>query len=126
VQIELEAIGDSIVVHPGGKPAGSRERISIKPGLHAKGAKFIRRADRVPSASAANHQAKLRKPRVEPSFQRAHHRGRDAGGVPIHTHHSTEGLKPERIAQTSKKVARAVLQNDVLGDGRTELHHAVR
>ena len=40
--------------------------------------------------------------------------------MPIHSHHGTERLKPEWVAQAGQKSADAVIQNNVFGDRRTE------
>lgn len=126
MQVELKAISHSIIVYPSCKSTGTRERISVKTGLHAKGAKFIRRTNGVSAASAANHQAEFRETRVEPPLQRSQDRRCDPAGMPIHTHDCTERLEPERIAQASEKLARTIFHDDVLGDGGAKLGHAVR
>ena len=52
-------------------------------------------------AFRARHRRRrqLLRARVQPPFQRPHHRRRDPGGMPVHPHHAAERLKPERIAK---------------------------
>ena len=94
-----------------------------KPVRSAKGAQFVGRAYRMTPAPAADGDAQIGRARIEAAFQCAHHRGGDAGRMPVHPHHTTERLKPEWIADTSEKFGRSVGNDDVFCDGRAELSH---
>ena len=87
---------------------------------------FVRRVARVPAAAAADVDAELVRPRIESLLQRAHHRRRDAGRMPVHAHHRAEGLEPERIAQPREQRGAAVVMEHALGDRRAERHHPRR
>lgn len=126
MQVKLKTVGHGIVVHAGGKAAGSRKRVSIESRFQAEAAKLIGSAYRVPSAPAAHHQPEFVEPWVEPALQRTHDRGRNAGRVPVHPHDCAEGLKPERIAEAREEIIGAVFQNNVLSDGRAQLRHTIR
>lgn len=56
MQIKLKTIGDRIVVYAGSKPAGSHQGITMKAGLHAEAAKLVRRATRMSTTAATDHQ----------------------------------------------------------------------
>ena len=80
----------------------------------------------MPATPAVYHHAKLSKTRVQSTFQRSHHGCGDARGVPVHAHHSAECLEPEWITQPCQKRTHAIFQNDMFGNGRAKLFHAVR
>ena len=69
-------------------------------------------------ASAADVDAELVRLRIQSPLQRAHHRRRDAGGVPVHPHHRAQRLEPERIAQPRQKRGSAVVIAATLSDDR--------
>jgi hypothetical protein len=78
----------------------------------------------MPPTSAAHRNPQFREARIDASFQRPHHGGRNSGRMPVHPHHTTQRLKPERIAQAREKSRRAVRQDDVVRDRRSKLRHA--
>jgi hypothetical protein len=43
--------------------------------------------------------------------------------MPVHPHHGTEGLKPERMRQTPQQLVAPVFQHDGLDNHRTEAGH---
>src|SRR5262245_61833568 len=77
----------------------------------------------MPAAPAANVDSELRRPMLQASLERAHHRGRDAGRMPIHPHDGAERLKPERIAESGEKLGSAVAQQDRFDDRSSEPRH---
>ena len=125
MQVDLEPIGDGVVVHLRREPAGADQRFPIQAPALGYHAQFLGRVARVPAAPAADIEPQLVRARVEPALQRPHHGGGDAGGVPVHAHHRTEGLEPERVAEAGKEFRRAVVVQDALGDGRAQPGHAV-
>src|SRR5215471_2276922 len=78
----------------------------------------------MPAASPTDIHAKLVRTWVETTLQRSHHRRGDAGRVPVHAHHRTERLKPERVAQPRKQRRSAVVIEHALADRRTEHRHS--
>ena len=90
VQIELKAVGDGVVVDLRRQPTGARQRFAIKSCAGGEAAKFLGRAARVPTATSADVTAPSREKRgLRPRFNAPMHRRGDAGGVPIHAHHSS-------------------------------------
>src|SRR6185437_9840170 len=59
MQIQLEAVGNRVVVDFRGKPAGTYERSGIETGAVTDFQKFRRRAPRLPAATAAEVNAEL-------------------------------------------------------------------
>ena len=99
VQVNLEAVGDRVVVDARGQPAGAHQRLAVEARASATARSSSGVFARVPAAAAADVEAQLVRARIEPALERAHHRCRDAGGVPVHPHHAAERLEPERVAQ---------------------------
>jgi hypothetical protein len=87
MEIDLKAVRDGVVVHARGEPAGADQRVAIEVDALGDRAQFVRCLARLLAASAADVHAELVGPRVEASLQGTHHRGGDAGGVPVHPHH---------------------------------------
>jgi hypothetical protein len=126
VEVDLESIGDRVVVDARREAAGADERAAVKPFPLRHRQQFVRRAPGMPPAAAADVNAEFAGARVEPAFERSHYRSGDAGGVPVHPHHATERLKPERVAQAREQRLGAVAVDDGLGDGGAEQGHAFR
>ena len=124
MQVELESVADGVVIDAGGETAGARQRIAVQSGTAGKGTQFVGRATGVTSASSADVDAKIGGTRIESTLERPHHRGCDAGGVPVHAHYAAQGLEPERIAQPGEKFRRPIRGNNVLDNHRAELGHA--
>src|SRR5438270_10321496 len=102
MKIELEAVGDGIVVNPGCKAARSNQFIAVEADALGHRPQFFRCFAGVPAASATDVEAKLTCARIQAALESAHHRSSDAGRMPVHAHHATQRLKPERIAQARK------------------------
>ena len=90
MQIKLKTIGDSVVINTRSKSTGACERLTIETGLRGERTQLIGRTNRMSTASSADHHTKLRETRIEAALQRTQHRRSDTGGMPVHTHHSTE------------------------------------
>lgn len=125
MQVELKAVGNGVVVHARGEPAGAGQFIAIQPGSAGEFTEFIGRSLRVPAASAADGKAQLGETRIEPALERSHNGGGDAGRVPIHPHHAAQSLKPERIAQACEELRWPIEQNNLFGDGSSKQRHAL-
>src|ERR1035438_4586402 len=123
MEVELKTIRNRVIVHPRREPTRACQRISIEPGLQRKRSQFIWRANRMPSTSSADHQAKLREAWIHTALQCAQNRRCDAGRVPVHTHHRAVCLKPEWITQSREEARLPVVKNDLLGDGGPKLCH---
>ena len=124
VQIDLKAVGDRIVVDARGEPAGADQRVAIEADALGDRTQLAGCVARLLAASAADVDAELVRARIESSLQRAHHRRGDAGGVPVHAHHRSERLEPERIAQPRQQRRPAVVQHHALADRGAERGHA--
>ena len=125
MQIDLEAVRDGVVVDSRGQSAGARQRIAVQTGFLGHGAQLIGRFARMLAASAANVDAQLVRSGIEAALQRADDGSRDAGRMPVHAHHRTEGLKPERIAQAREQLGRTVVEKNAFADRRAEARHAI-
>ena len=126
MEVDLESVGDCIVVDTSGQAAGPYQRITVETQAVGYRSQLRRRIARMPSAAAAYVDTKLGGPRIQPAFERTHDRSGDPGGMPVHSHHGSEGLKPERIAQARQQLRRSVMVNHGLGDRRAERSHAGR
>src|SRR6185437_16516010 len=102
MQVKLETVCDGIVVNPCGQAAVASQFLTIEVGPFSHGSKLIRRFAGVPASPTTNVNSKFVCRRIETTLKRAHHRRGDSRGVPIHAHHTAEGLKPEGIAQARK------------------------
>ena len=92
VQVDLEAVADRVVVHPGREAAvcapalrhpdrAGPPRHAVRPACFASGVRG-RRRHKMPSSP---------RPWIESAFERAHYRRGDAGRVPVHAHHACQG-----------------------------------
>src|SRR5690606_34434946 len=80
---------------------------------------------RLGAAPAADMKAQLTGERNQAALQGAENAGRDARGMPVHSHDGAEGLEPERIGQPAQIVITPIVMNDSLGDDRTEPRHTI-
>jgi len=78
VQINLESVGNRIVVDACGETAGSNERLPVQVPFLGDGAQFIRRLARVLPPAAANVKAQLIRTGGKASFQSTHYRSCNA------------------------------------------------
>src|SRR5689334_3965029 len=97
VQVKVETILDGGAVDLGHQLAGLSECSAIDADAIADGDQLVRRLPRVPAAPAADMDAEFARHRGEPPLQGAYDTGGDAGRMPIHAHHGSEGLEPERM-----------------------------
>ena len=100
VQVDLKAVGDGVVVDTRGEPAGTHESFPVEAASIPEQAQFGWSVSGKPAAASANVDSELVSFRCEAALQRAHHGRRDARGVPVHSHHRAQRLKPERIAES--------------------------
>src|ERR1017187_3952114 len=121
MEVELKTIRNRVIVHARRESTRACQRISIESGLQRKRSQFVRCANRVPSTSSAEHQAKFRETWIHAALQCTQNRRCDARRVPVHTHHSAVCLKPEWITQSREEARLPVVQNDLLGDGGPKL-----
>src|SRR5262249_38130398 len=116
MQIELVTVLHGGAVHLRDKPARARQLRAVKADAIADGYEVLRRLARVPGAAAANMQAKFAGKRREAPLEGTEDARGDAGRVPVHSHHRTKGLEPERIGQPPQELVAAVVVNDRLAD----------
>src|ERR1700712_3984500 len=72
------------------------------------------------AAAAADVDAEFALKRRKPALQGADHAGGDAGGMPVHSHHGAERLKPERMRQPLQELVASVVMDDGLADDGAE------
>ena len=123
VQVDLEAVGNRVVVYSGGQPARADQGFAVEAGTFSELSQFARRLPRGAPTAAADEYAQLVRPRVEPTFQRSDNGCRDAGRMPIHSHDRAERLEPEGIAQPAEKGRVAVVRQHALADRRPQRGH---
>jgi hypothetical protein len=104
VQIKLTTVGNGVVIDARGEAAGAHQRVAIEVGFVGEGAEFVWGSPRLPSASPADMDSEFVRAGIDSALQSAQHRGGDAGGVPVHAHHASERLEPERIAETRQEL----------------------
>src|ERR1039457_5291160 len=75
MQVELKAIGNGVVVHARGEPAGAGQFIAIQPSSTGEFTQLVGRSLRVPATTAANGKAQLGKARIETALERSHDGG---------------------------------------------------
>ena len=68
------------------------------------------------AASAANVNAELMLKRSQSLFQRTNHARSNAGGMPVHSHHSPERLKPEWMCDPAQQFVAPIVMNDSRAD----------
>jgi hypothetical protein len=125
VQVNLEAVGDGVVVDSRRQPAGANQRVAVQAAAVGDHEQFVRRGARVAAAAAADVDAQLVRPRRQAALERAHDRSGDSGGMPIHAHDGAEGLEPEGVAEAGQERRTSVMVDDGLADGGPELRHPV-
>src|SRR4051812_18543906 len=76
------------------------------------------------ATAAANMEAELALQRPEAALQRADDAGGDARRMPVHAHHGSERLEPERMGKPAQKLIASEMMHDRLGDDSTEARHA--
>ena len=111
MQIKFEAVLDRGAVDLGDEPARAGEPRAVEADAIADGHQFVRRAARMLAAAAADVKAKLAFKRAQAALERAEHARGDAGGMPVHSHHGAERLKPERMRQAAQKFIAAVVMD---------------
>src|SRR5689334_19871591 len=103
VQIDLKPVVHRVVVDARREPAGAYQCRAVEAYAVGNLLELGRRVTGMTAATTADVQAELAGTIVEPTLQRAHHRRRDARGMPVHSHHGPIRLEPERIAEAREK-----------------------
>ena len=125
VQVKIEAILDGGAIDLGDEAARGGKRRAVEPDTVANGHKLLGCIARVLAATAAHMQTKFVFKRLQSPFQCADHAGGDAGGMPIHSHHRAERLKPEGVRKTAQQFVPAIVVHDCLTDDRSQPRHPV-
>jgi len=68
VEVELEAVGNGVVIDTRGEAAGAGEGFTIEAGCMAEGEKFSGSFCGVAAATAANGEAEFRGARIQATF----------------------------------------------------------
>src|ERR1700733_11283498 len=126
MQIKIKSILDGRAVDFCDQPARSLEGCGIDAGHIADLSKFMGRAARLGTLTAANVQSKFALDRSKTAFQGADDARGDAGRMPIHAHDGAEGLEPERMRQPLQEFVAAVVVDDRLSDDGAERRHPGR
>jgi hypothetical protein len=77
------------------------------------------------AASSTDVNAQLVAERRQPSLEGADNTCRDTGGMPVHAHHGTKGLKPERIGQPPQQLVASIVVDNRLRHNGTKARHPV-
>ena len=85
----------------------------------------MRGLPRILAPPAADVDAKLLLERAQTALQSPDYAGRDAGRMPVHSHHSAERLKPERVREAPQELIASVVVDDRLADHRPETGHSL-
>ncbi len=124
VQVEVKAVLDRGAVNLRNEATRTREHCAVEADAVAELHQFVRGLARVLAAPAADVDSELILQRAQTPLQRANHRRRDAGGVPVHSHYGAEGLEPERVREPLEECIAPVMMDDRLRDDRAERRHA--
>ena len=98
MEVNLKTIDYAVVVDLRDEAAGADKLIAIKISCFADLSQLIGSLAGLPAATAAYIQAQFGGPGIQSAPESTHHGGCDSGRVPIHSHHASESLEPERIA----------------------------
>ncbi len=126
MQVKVEAVLYRGAVDFSHEAAGPRQGQPVNTDAFAGCCQFLRRAARMLAAATADMNAKLALQRGEPAFQRADDARGDPRRVPVHSHDSAKGLKPERVGESLQEFVAPIMVNDGLRDDRAERSHAFR
>src|SRR5882672_8853136 len=77
------------------------------------------------AAPAANVDAEFSGERRQAALQRAEHARRDAGGMPIHSHHRAEALEPKGMREPAQELVAAIFVDDRFGDHSPQPGHPI-
>src|SRR6185436_9334796 len=100
VQVDLKAVGDCVVVDACSETACTHQSVAVETALVRECSKLVGCVARKAAAPAADVKTEFVCAWCETALKCTHHGGRDSGGVPVHSHHCAERLKPEWIAKT--------------------------
>jgi hypothetical protein len=125
VQVKVEAILDGGAVDLGNEAARGGKRRAVEPDAVAYGHELFGCIARVLAATAAHMQAEFMFKRPQSAFQCADYAGGDARGMPIHSHHCAEGLKPEGVRETAQWFVPTIVVHDRLTDDGSQPRHPV-
>ena len=126
MQIEIEPILHRRAVDFGYQPAGARQSGAVDADTVAEQPQFIGRLAGMLAAAAADMDTELALKWAEAALQSADDAGRDAGRMPIHSHHGAERLKPEGVGQSLQEFVAPVGLHNGLCNDRAECGHARR
>jgi hypothetical protein len=124
VQVQIEAVLHGRAVHLGDQPAGPHQGRRIEGNPLTQRQQFVRRAARMPAAATAHVNAQLGRDRRQPALERAQHAGGDPGRMPVHAHHATQGLKPERIGEPTQDLVATVFEHQGFDNHPAKARHA--
>src|SRR3954447_11455288 len=123
VHVKIKTVLDRGTVDLRHQAAGPREHCAIEADAVAELQQLIWRLARMLAPAAADIDAELVLERTKSALQRADHGSGDAGGVPVHPHHSAERLEPERMGQPLEERIATVMMHDRLRDDRAQRGH---
>jgi len=99
VEIELESVGNGVVVNAGGEAACAGQIVAVEAGVRGEVDEFVGGTAGVASATSADGKAEFGEAGVQAALEGTQDGGGDAGGVPVHTHNGAKSLEPEGIAE---------------------------
>jgi hypothetical protein len=126
MQIEIKAILYGGAVDLGDEPARLRERPSVKAYPLPDCNELLRCLPGMFAATAADINPKLARERHQAPLQGADHARCDARGMPIHAHHRSKALEPERVGKAAQQLVAAIMVDDRFAHDRAEASHAIR
>src|SRR5712671_1282973 len=126
VQIQIETVLHRGAVDLRHQTAGADKSLTVKSEPLAQSLEFPGRSPGMLAASAADVNTNLVPKRRKAALQRADDAGGNPGGMPVHSHHRAERLKPERMRQPLQEFIAAVMMDDSLADNGAKHGHALR
>jgi hypothetical protein len=124
MQIKVESILNGCAINFGDQSAGPRQACAVDPDALAYREQLLRRLSGVFPASAANVNAEFTLNGSQSPLQRTNHARGYSRGMPVHSHHNSERLKPEWVGEPAQKLVATIMMNDGLSDHCAETRHS--
>src|SRR5580700_2122967 len=124
VQIQIESVLHGGCVDLGHQAARGREGLGVDSRAVADRGELRGRPPRFEPFATAHIDAQLALDRREPPLQCPDYARGDSRGMPIHSHHRAEGLKPEGMREPAQELRSPVFEHDGFDDDPAELRHA--
>src|SRR3954452_4553010 len=125
MKVEIESVLHRGAVDLGHETTRACQFLAVETDALAEQPEFIGCLPGMLPPAATDVNAKFALERSKTALQGADDAGGDAGGMPVHSHHGAERLKPERMRQPLQELVTPVVVDDGLADDGAERSHAL-